>query len=953
MPCPTCGAPVPAGARFCPSCGAQAPGASEPGAALQTQERKVVTVIFADLVDSTALTGRLDPERAREVLGAFYEAASNELLALRGQPEKFVGDAVMAVFGLPGAHEDDAVRAVRAGLAIRAKAGRLGLELGLGAPIEVRAGIQTGDVATGLGPGGQLLVTGAAVNAAARLQAAAEPGEVLVGDTTHALTSASVAFGQERKIRAKGFEDPLPAYPVESLSTRSVRRTIPLVGRRAEVRLMRATLDRVVASGRPHLLTILGEAGVGKSRLVEELVAGLDEPARAIVGRIQPPDWGTTFSPLVDMLQELAGVDEGCSEEQVLLALASLVDECCDATQAERVSARLALALGSGRGRRDGEAPTFVQEVQSGFLELIEGLAGVGPVVVAFERVERAGTALLDLVERLAARPRPGRRPRPVLVVATGRPEVLEGRPGFGAGADNHTTLRLEPLDGPESVELARQAGGGQLSGETAARVAVRAGGNPFFIVETTGMLMRAGARGSSGDGALGPVGAGSPVPPTVQAVIAARLDHLPPDRRDLVRTTSVFVFSFDSSELALVSDATEEQLRELEEAEVLVREERPRPRWRFRHETLRDVAYASLAKRERLRLHLQIADGLIAQGRRPAWAADHLERAARASLDLDSSDGVLPRRAAEALAEAGDRARRRMESRSAADLYERSMAMAGPEESWGSPEARVLAGLGEARYWLGEYGPATAALERAEELAERAGDDWALSAALRFRGDIALNASGDADQAGVLAGRALAAAERSGDERAIIRTLLFGGWVPWARDAFDEAEAVWLQALERARAAGDRWAEIRALTSLSVVSSDQGRIDRTRELASEAVALAGELGDQFSMAVASVGLGRALAEGGNGEEGLDWIERGKVVFAELGARWEHADALRERGVTLRELGRLDEAEADLVSALRISEELGERVLTRWTRHALARVAERRGDDGGGARSGI
>ncbi len=215
-PCPVCGEPLPEGASFCPNCG------SPVGTPLGTEERKVVTVLFADLVDSTGLAQRLDPERAREILGLFFEAASEELLALRGRAEKFIGDAVMAVFGLPTVHEDDALRAVRAGLAIRGRTRRLSQALGLATPLDVHVGVESGEAATGLGPAGQLLVTGPVVNAAARLQAAAGPGEVLAGETTVALTANAVSYGDRREATAKGFDgDTIAGFPVEGLTPRS------------------------------------------------------------------------------------------------------------------------------------------------------------------------------------------------------------------------------------------------------------------------------------------------------------------------------------------------------------------------------------------------------------------------------------------------------------------------------------------------------------------------------------------------------------------------------------------------------------------------------------------------------------------------------------------------------------------------------------------------------------
>src|SRR5438094_2117818 len=231
MVCPNCGTPLPEDARFCPNCGT-------PVAAPAVQERKLVTVVFADLAGSTELATHLDPERYREVMQAFYQMVSRELASLRGRAEKFVGDAVMAVFGLPHAHDDDALRAVRAGLIIRDRTERLGEMLGLPVPLKVRVGINSGDVAVGPGTGDQPLVVGAGVNLAARLQQAADPGEVLAGETTVQLTRQFVRFGERRRVTAKGFEEEIDAFPVLELAPRSARRTIPIVGRSRELALL-------------------------------------------------------------------------------------------------------------------------------------------------------------------------------------------------------------------------------------------------------------------------------------------------------------------------------------------------------------------------------------------------------------------------------------------------------------------------------------------------------------------------------------------------------------------------------------------------------------------------------------------------------------------------------------------------------------------------------------------
>src|SRR6266550_1929176 len=300
--CAVCGLPIPEGARFCPNCGASA------GPLIDTEERKMVTVLFADLADSTGLAQRIDAERARELLGSFFDAASEELIALRGRPEKFIGDAVMAVFGLPHVHEDDALRAVRAGLAIRERVRRLSDGLGLDRPLEVRIGIESGEAAIGRSPTGQLLVTGPVVNLAARLQAAAQPGQVLVGKTTSILTSANVSYARRRRVRAKGFDSSVDAYAVEGLTPRSARRTIPFVGRGNEQAILGQSLGAASTSGRPVLATVVGEAGIGKTRLADELSAGVSAAVPILRGQSRALTATATFSPAAAIIGDLAGV---------------------------------------------------------------------------------------------------------------------------------------------------------------------------------------------------------------------------------------------------------------------------------------------------------------------------------------------------------------------------------------------------------------------------------------------------------------------------------------------------------------------------------------------------------------------------------------------------------------------------------------------------------------------
>ncbi|MHB8612011.1 MAG: adenylate/guanylate cyclase domain-containing protein [Candidatus Dormibacteraceae bacterium] len=919
--CAVCGRVLPGGARFCPNCGASV------GPLVGTEERKMVTVLFADIVDSTGLGGRLDPERAREVLGQFFGAASEELLALRGRPEKFIGDAVMAVFGLPHVHEDDALRAVRSGVAIRARAHQLGQAAGLSEPLEVRIGIESGEAAMGRNPSGQMLVTGLVVNAAARLQSAAQPGQILAGTTAHALTKTHVRYGRRRRVRAKGFDAALDAFPVEGLSTRSARRTIPFVGRTSEQAVLDQSLALATSTGRPVLVTVVGEPGIGKSRLADELAAGVGAVVAVLHGQARSYTDTATFSAAAAIVGDLAGIEAGDPPEKIRRLLHEVVDKWGDPSDADRTVERLALLFGMA-DRRDEAA--FVSDVQTGFVALVDGLARDHPLVMVFEDAHTLQPPMLDLVERLATPGRGGARRALILVLA--RNELLGLRPSWGSTTGNAVLLRLDPLSSSDSIHLVLQAGAGHVADSRAMEIAERAGGNPFFIIETTGMLMTSGAGAASG--------AHTAIPPTVQAVVSARLDALPARLRELARRASVFMYAFDREELAVIDDAaTVEELQGLEEAEVIVRDNFV---WRMRHATLKDVAYTSLPKRERLRLHNLVAEYLLEKGH-GSLAADHYELAARASLDLDPHDREAPERAADALLVAGDRARRRMEIRSAIDRYDRALVMSGAESGWAVREARTLSGLGEARYWLGEYRLATEALDRAVMLAEAHDDSFSLALALRFLGDIAINFEADVDKAEKLLERSLRAAENLGDSMAIVRTLLFAGWVPWTRERFDEAEVIWRRALALV-GPKDHWARVRALTALSINQSEMMDLEGALKLIDEASALAGETGDQFSVGNTSVQKGRVLDDLGRHEEALPWFDRGIAIFSELGARWEMADARAARGIAKRELGRLDEAEEDLRYAIRTAEELGDRQLPGWTWRAMAKIAELQGD---------
>ncbi|HEY7283365.1 MAG TPA: adenylate/guanylate cyclase domain-containing protein [Actinomycetota bacterium] len=948
--CDWCGNPLPAGARFCPTCGAPVgpleADTGELAVAVAGQagitERKVVTVLFADVVRSTELAAMLDPERFSEVMAAFFQMVERELTSLRGRTEKFVGDAVLAVFGVPHAHEDDALRAVRAALFIRDRTARLGERLDLPVPLRVRVGINSGPVAAGpeatgwSGTSIRPLISGATVNLAARLEQAAEAGEILVGETTRQLVRHMVAFGEERDVAAKGFGGPVHGWPVKGLGPRSHRRTIPLVGRRGELGILEQTFDRVRASGHACLATVLGEPGIGKSRLVDEFLVQLPSDVRVLQGRSGEFEEDPAFAPIAEMLRRELGLDRDASDEEFRERLEDVVAGCCDASEVEQTAARLGIALGLTEPSREGRRYRAA-ELRAGFLSFLQGMVrSGGPVVIVFEDLHVARQGLLDVLDQLLE----GARDLPVMVVAVARDSLLETRPTWGSHPDS-VSLRLEPLPPDEAQELAHVAAE-SLDDATAARIASNTGGNPFFIVETTGMMLDEHAEHTQG----------APhshlLPPTVQAVVASRIDHLPDDARDLFRRASVFsMLSFLESELQLVGAAPDRAvLATLEEAELLVHDHDRPDEWRFRHELLRDVAYESLPKRERVRLHVGIVDRMEEAGtieRHPQGVAWHLEHAAAAALDLNPHDRSLAERAVDALAYAGDVARWRIESRTAIDLYDRALALAGDEDTWGGREARILSTRGEAMYWLGRFDDAAASLSRALEIGTD--DVWTVAHASRFLGDIELNVRANPDRAAVLFDRALEAATELDDPWAEARALLMGAWVPYWRGEYETTRSMFERALDLARTnpEGDRWAQARALTSLTSVISPVGDEHEALGLAREALELGRAMRDPFTIAVAQQAVANSFRRMLDLDEAERYADQSYRTFHDLGARWEEASALSDRGTIRRLLGDLDGAEQDLRNAIRMSRELGERTMLTWTVDRLVLVLVMRG----------
>jgi class 3 adenylate cyclase/tetratricopeptide (TPR) repeat protein len=618
--CTSCGSESEHEFVFCPDCGARRV------AAKPTRElRKTVTVLFCDIMGSTSIGENIDPEALRSLLARYFWRMKEILELHGGTVEKFAGDAVMAVFGVPALHEDDALRAVRAAAEMSDAVNELGLQ--------VRIGVNTGEVVTGTE---ERLATGDAVNVAARLEQAAAPGEVLLGEETVKRVRDAVDAEQVGPLMLKGKSEPVFAYRVLSVREAPPRRFgTRMVGRENELRILRDAFARAASKRSCQLFTVLGTAGVGKSRLAAEFVRGID--ARVVSGRCLSYGQGITYRPLVELLTQL---DELPPDDAAAASLRSLLGESAAATSAD--------------------------EIAWASRKLLEHAARERPLVCVLEDLHWAEEKFLDLLEHVAVLARDA----PILLLCTARPELLDGRPGWGTGMLDATTTLLEPLNPSETDRLLDALGG--VREELRDRISAAAEGNPLFLEEMVALV-----RESDDDD-------DATVPPTIQALLAARLEQLDPAERSVLERGAVEGRVFHRSAV----QALDEQDSEVSVRLVsLVRKDLVQPEptqlldddaYRFRHLLIRDAAYDALSKAVRATLHERVAGWLEA---RPAGFGDveelvghHLEQAARYKQDLGRPDEQLAERAGELVAAAGRRALWRGDTAAAAGLLVRAI---------------------------------------------------------------------------------------------------------------------------------------------------------------------------------------------------------------------------------------------------------------------------------------
>jgi class 3 adenylate cyclase/tetratricopeptide (TPR) repeat protein len=816
--CPSCGAEQASDARFCSSCGAQFQVFGE-----EQQERRIVTVLFSDLAGSTALGERLDPEDVRRAQAELFELLNAEVVRFGGTTEKFVGDAVLAVFGIPSAHEDDAERAVRAALAAHERFASFAerVESRFGVAVGLRTGINTGNVVSGreTAARGELMVSGDAVNVAARLQQAANPGEILVGERTYGATSRAIAYGPRQELEAKGKSVPVAAWAARAVAlepaVRGSEYSAPLIGREEELTL----LEMVAARGRrervPQLVTLFGPAGVGKSRLVAELLARLPT-ARVLKGRCLPYGEGITYWPLAEAAKgdaeildtDPAEVARGKLESAVHAAVEQGADDVFDS-----IAWTIGLA-GDDSPLSSMDAQNIGPALSDGWQRYVGALGRRGLTIVVIEDVHWASAALLDLVDHLVDRISDAC----VLLVCTARPEFLAEHPNWGAGKQNATALSLTPLTAEESERLVSiLLGEARVPHDVRRPLLSSAEGNPFFLEEMLQMLIDEGAleRKNGGWAATRRL-AELHIPDSVHGVIAARLDLLDSPAREALRRCAVVGRVFWPSavgvEEELVAGLTGTGLVSLQPVSVMegLRE------FSFKHSLTRDVAYGSLTRAERRALHLQVADWIqnVAPGR-DVETAELASYHYREAIGYGEDDPEILRRTYDVLMTAGERALRRAALGAAQDHLHSAYELASSDDEKGA----ALVALTETTLFSSDLEGALAWLDKADALTL---GNRLRSAVLGWRSRASW-LSGRWDEALVAADAAVAALEGLPESPQLAHALARRSQLEMLRNRPEAAEHS-RETIAVAGRVGDAFAEVNARINLfTVLATSEG----------------------------------------------------------------------------------------------------------------------------------
>ena len=877
--CATCGQDSPYGFRFCGNCGA----ALADAAAAPREERKFVTVVYADLVGSTARAEQLDPEDVRAVLAPYHARLRSELERFGGTVEKFIGDAVVALFGAPIAHEDDPERAVRAALAIQQAIGEMN-EANPGLELQVRVGVTTGEALVSLDARAEMgegMAAGDVMNAGARLQTAAPPGGILVAEATYRATHREIVYEAAEPVIAKGKAESMQVWraiePRAKLGV-DVRQDAPaaLVGRQRELDVLFGALARATSERETQLVTLVGVPGIGKSRLVFELLKAVDASSDLVFwrqGRCLPYGEGVTFWAVAEMVKAHAGILETDSSEAAEAKLRTMLEDIAQ-EEAAGLERHLRPLVGiAGPAESMGAS----QESFPAWRAFFETLADRYPLVLVFEDLHWADESLLDFVDHVVD----WARGVPILVLCTSRPELLERRPGWGGGKLNATTVALTPLSDDETSELVGAlAAQATLPDDARATILARAAGNPLYAEQYVRML--ADRAGDPAELAL---------PETVQGIIAARLDGLPADEKALLQRAAVIGKVFWPGALQALGegDDVERLLHALERKDIVRRERRSsvgdQVEHAFRHALLRDVAYNQIPRAARSDLHRRAAEWIEALSDRSEGSAEMLahhwlEAATYARLaGVDAEP--FEERARDALEEAGHRALTLGALTAAARLFSRAAELWPP----GSEGRDIAQANREIAAWF-EIDEAEAA---------------ALASRLLERGRVELAAQ-------------------------LEMVIGFKAW--------DEGRGE--NALERQRKAVDLVRDLPASREQAEIVNYYalrlyllGEAEAALPVAEEGLAISTELGDEEGRATALIGLGTTLTHLDRVEEGLERLHEG-IEIARVASGRQLIRGLKNLGTHLIDLGKLEEGFALQAEGLRTAERLGDAYNVHW-----------------------
>ena len=923
------------------------------------EERKLVTVLFADIVGSTELGLSHDPEVVRAALGEAFESASEILRAHGGTVEKFIGDAIMAVFGVPAAHDDDPDRAVRAAFALRDKL--TSVEDADGPPLRVRIGVNTGEAVAGSGEAAQFLVTGPAVNAAARLQQGAAPGEIVVGDLTHRLTAAGVVYGAAREIEAKGIGR-MAAWPAERVlgDVPEQRRGLPglrapLIGRDHELRTLVQAYEGVAKDGRPHLLTVYGPAGAGKSRLTSEFFAAIGGD-RVRAGRCLPYGEGITYYAVQLIVRADAGIGIADPRDVAIDKIRCAAREAFgdDVEDADAVAKRVSVLAGIERADEvlpEVRPDQLREELAFGLRRYLERRAASAPLLLVFEDVHWAEPGLLDLIEDLAEWAR-----APLLLLCLARPDFRELRPAWGSAAANSAVITLAPLSADDTRRLiAALLAIDDLPEQVRSDVITRAEGNPLYVEEFLRMLMESGRIEKRGgrwvaDASIATV----EVPPTLQGLIAARLDRVAPEVKALLQRASLAGRLFSTDALTALGEGAAPDptlLRDAIRRDLLVEaDERALGSgrvFRFKHVLIRDVAYSTVPKSERSRLHDRYGRWLeTTLGDRRHEIADivafHAEQAFVFARELRPAGATeLGRRALDLLLEAAGSAYEREDTHAALNLYERARAAADVVGASAIDDAIIAGRIVLAREALANERAAIGDVDAAIALATAAAPNTVLPELLALRARLLVDEAGPAAVRPMLS-QALEAARQTGDADRVTRALFEIAFNYYYAAEFGQMRRILAEAREHVNRTGSKLAGL-ILFWLGRAALFQGDLTAASSLADEAIA-ALPYKSKWYRAIEHLTRANRAEQQGDMATALVEAQTAQALFREAGQPSFTASAGWSIGEAMLDLGDHAGARDVLAEALDLFTRRGQRGQIPEVQARLARALVRLGD---------